>query len=291
MNKEEIIAVVQQCAARLGHAPTIAEFLAAGKVTKRQVRKNFGSHRRMLAESGVEREGSGYPIAMRSLFVDWARIVRELGRIPTVIDYDRLSKYSVRPLSNRFGNWRDIPEGMVKYAREEGLEEEWKDVLDIIVLHRQRAAGAAKTSGSTSANTATSTFRQPKLLDDQPAYGRPLPHGPLSYAPTNETGVAVLFGSLARELGFVIMRVQAGFPDCEALREVGPNRWQRVRIEFEYESHSFLLHMHPAEECDLIVCWSHNWPECPVEVLELAALAGSCPDSPISPNRCPHVPV
>jgi len=24
--------------------------------------------------------------------------------------------------------------------------------------------------------------------------------------------------------------------------------------------------------CDLIVCWVHNWPECPVEVIELSTL-------------------
>ena len=30
-----------------------------------------------------------------------------------------------------------------------------------------------------------------------------------------------------------------------------------------------LKHLHSAEDCDLIVCWSHNWPECPFEVLEL----------------------
>jgi len=30
-----------------------------------------------------------------------------------------------------------------------------------------------------------------------------------------------------------------------------------------------LLHGHEWSECDLIVCWEHNWPECPVEVIEL----------------------
>ena len=30
--------------------------------------------------------------------------------------------------------------------------------------------------------------------------------------------------------------------------------------------------MHPAAHCDLIVCWTHNWKECPVEVLELSKL-------------------
>jgi hypothetical protein len=44
---------------------------------------------------------------------------------------------------------------------------------------------------------------------------------------------------------------------------------QLVRIEFEQESRNFLKHMHLASECDLIVCWKHNWPECPLEVVEL----------------------
>jgi hypothetical protein len=65
---------------------------------------------------------------------------------------------------------------------------------------------------------------------------------------------------------------QAAFPDCEAMRRVEPGLWQRSRIEFEKESRNFLAHMHPASHCDLIVCWVHNWKECPVEVLELSKL-------------------
>ena len=48
----------------------------------------------------------------------------------------------------------------------------------------------------------------------------------------------------------------------------------RVRIEFEYESRNFLTHMHSTSECDLIVCWSHNWLDCPMEVIELKSLVG-----------------
>lgn len=55
---------------------------------------------------------------------------------------------------------------------------------------------------------------------------------------------------------------------------MGPNRWVLVRIEFEYESRNFLTHMHEASDCDLIVCWSHNWPECPLEVLALEKVLG-----------------
>jgi hypothetical protein len=54
---------------------------------------------------------------------------------------------------------------------------------------------------------------------------------------------------------------------------------QRVRIEFEFESRSFVKHRHPHNGCDLIVCWAHNWPQCPpnLEVIELnKVLAASC---------------
>ena len=98
--------------------------------------------------------------------------------------------------------------------------------------------------------------------------------GPLVYAPTNEAGVMVLFGAVAREQGFAITRVQAAFPDCEAMREIEPEKWQPSRVEFEFESRNFLIHLHPVDGADLIVCWKHNWLECPLEVLELSKFVG-----------------
>jgi hypothetical protein len=47
-----------------------------------------------------------------------------------------------------------------------------------------------------------------------------------------------------------------------------------VRIQFEYESRNFRDHGHPALGCDVVVCWRHNWPDCPpaIEVVELASV-------------------
>jgi hypothetical protein len=87
-------------------------------------------------------------------------------------------------------------------------------------------------------------------------------------------GVVYLFGLLGHRLGYVVTRIQSEFPDCEAFREVAPGRWQRVRIEFEFESRNFLLHKHDPKKCDVIVCWKHNWAECPanIEVIELSSM-------------------
>jgi hypothetical protein len=89
------------------------------------------------------------------------------------------------------------------------------------------------------------------------------------HEPVNEQGVILLFGMVAKDLGYTIESVQNEFPDCEAKRQLGPNRWQRVNIEFEFESRNFREHRHPVSGCDVIVCWRHNWDDCPIEVLEL----------------------
>ena len=36
-----------------------------------------------------------------------------------------------------------------------------------------------------------------------------------------------------------------------------------------HPSGNFLRHAHEPTGCDLIVCWEHNWPESPLEVVEL----------------------
>jgi hypothetical protein len=99
----------------------------------------------------------------------------------------------------------------------------------------------------------------------------------MRHEPVNEQGVVLLFGMLAKKMGYVIEAVQTGFPDCEAKRQITPERWQRVQIEFEFESRNFRDHGHPASGCDVIVCWRHNWEECPesIEVVELSAIIKS----------------
>jgi hypothetical protein len=60
-------------------------------------------------------------------------------------------------------------------------------------------------------------------------------------------------------------------PDCEAKRCVDRRneRWQRVRIEFEFYSSNFRDHGHDPDGCDVIVCWEHDWADCPLEIVEL----------------------
>ena len=264
MSREEVMNAIKQAAEELGHAPAIHELKAKTRVGAYDIRKHFGVYATALQACGLERRGSGYETTMRELFADWAEVARKTGRVPTVGDYELHSRYSLKPLMRHFGAWPRVAAGMAQYAREHGLEEDGKDVLEVVVAHlegRKRRPGSSKWDSP--------RILRPGLMPGQPVYGPPTVDAHLMLAPTNEQGVLFLFGAVARKLGFVVLRVQTEFPDCEALREMETDLWQRVKIEFEYESRNFLLHKHPAEKCHLIVCWKHNWGEAPVEVIEL----------------------
>ncbi len=266
MQKEDIIAAIKEYAGKLGgRAPSFPELRRAYPAMNMGViRKYCGVYAKALREAGFEAAGCGYTVEMDDLFRDWARIVRKLGKIPSLTEYDLHSKYSVRPLVGRFRSWGQAPRGLHKYAEQQGLDIEYGDVLNVIRAHYKGSPEATWISEATEPKP-----RKAPVLPDRPLYGPPMGPAALACGPTNETGVVLMFGMLAERLGFVVTRVQTEFPDCEALRQVEEDRWQRVRIEFEYESRNFVRHMHDPEGCDLIVCWVHNWPECPVEVLEL----------------------
>jgi hypothetical protein len=200
---------------------------------------------------------------MESLFQDWAETTRKLGKCPTITEYELNAKYSIRPLVRRYNGWKMVAAGMRTYIEEQHLEVQWKDVLDIIAEEYRPKKEVARTLAKT-----IPWMTEPKVLHDRPIYGLPM-FWPFSFAPINEQGVLFVFGAVAQDLGLCITHVQTGFPDVEAMRIVGPNKCQRVLYELEYESRNFLAHGHSVHECDGIVCWINNWPDCPVEVIEL----------------------
>jgi hypothetical protein len=275
VTKQEITSGIQECATKLGRVPTHSELAKLAGISRRVVRRLFGTYTRALRECNLERKGGGRKVEMEDLFRDWAGVVRKLNKLPTLFEYEELSRYSQGPLMTRFGTWSRVPRGLKQYVEEKGWSEDCKDVLAMIegrekglgerAVWQERAASLESGPGPANGNL----IRGPIMLRDRPMYGRMMRPYPLICAPVNEMGVVFLFGAVAERLGFWVLRIQTEYPDCEALRLVGEDRLQLVKIEFEQESRNFLKHMHKASECDLIVCWKHNWPECPLEVLEL----------------------
>jgi HNH endonuclease len=261
--KEEIITAIKECAAKLGHVPSQEELRRESGIGGKIFARQFGNYTRALRASGFEGRGSGFMLGMEELFNEWAGIVRKIREVPSASEYVLHSQHSLTPLRKRFRYWNDVPAGMVQYAMENGLEEQWGDVLEVARKYRReaRTGGWRRKPALLSSN--------PRILTDRPVYGAPFLPQPLCFAPVNEMGVVFLFGALAGKLGFIVTWVGTQYPDVEAFREVAPGRWQRVRIEIELQSRNFLHHFHDPKECDLIVCWEHNWTECPMEVIAL----------------------
>lgn len=242
---ESLIARLKEIAVRTGRRNIPEhEFRKATGISTYHVARALGSYSALREAAGLK------PPPNRK----WNRdaLLRSLrdaclkaGFIPPVSHIERFGTPCKASYYARWGDWRGTRRAL----------REWVEVNDpgfpfLAELPEERSGPKRppKASGAT--------------------LGAPLRYGPLMYEPVNEQGVVVLFGTLALALGFAIERVSSGFPDCEATQRVSGG-WRRVRIEFEYQSRNFERHGHDPEGCDLIVCWQHNWPECPVEVLEL----------------------
>jgi hypothetical protein len=264
MTRQEVRAAILALAEKLKQVPTVAELMKHAGIDRPEIRKHFGNYKQALEECNLEVPERGRKVEIDRLFIDWVEVVRAFKKIPTVWEYESRSKYSARPLTRCAGSWNMVPERMKLYAEEHGLEGEFRDVMELIELQGGRRGAAAASSIEVAAGVCSE-----RQKDSRPTYGALIAAWGHVYGPTSEGGVISLFGAMAVSLGFLILKIQTDFPDCEALRVAGKDRNRPVKIEFELESRNFLRHGHDPNGCDIIVCWEHNWPECPLEVIEL----------------------
>jgi len=104
-------------------------------------------------------------------------------------------------------------------------------------------------------------------LDD--IVGKPMELGVMRWTPTNEMGVVALFIEHRKELGFPLIEfIRTKFPDA-AVFENSSKGYIRRYIEFEFKSSGFKAHLKSKRKCHYVVCWEHDWKDCPVPVREL----------------------
>ena len=286
--RKHIVDSIVALAKRMRRTPSLLEFVARTRVTKHSVMRHFPRWNEAIKAAGLEPCRVYVRPANNDLLKDWAEVVRKKRGLPSRSAYLVTGKYYPRTIEKRFGGWPAVPEAFRKFAKG---KREWANVVALL------AAGVPNEKPLT-ARTNPQGCRLPSRQDryalqhwpgktghatlrDRATYGNPIDFREMRHEPVNEQGVVLLFGMLAKELGYVVEMVQTGFPDCEAMRQIAPERWQRVHIEFEFESRNFRDHGHPASGCDVIVCWRHNWAECPqgIEVVELSSVIKSLANS------------
>jgi len=263
--KEDLLAKAKEAASKLGRKTiSRSEFSRLTGISSNQVYQHFDGFNDFYAQAGlipykqnVRLEEDQLFSAMRDTFV-------ELGSIVTRTKFDKHFRFSVDVFKKRGLNWSAA---LVAFRK-------WVEQNDPTFPYLEQLPEEGTQSNSVSNPAAPLLHPNSNNLQTWSPiggrqYGEYISFRGLLHAPINEQGVVFLFGMLAAELGFVVEMVTTGFPDCEAKRRVGKERWERTRIEFEYQSRNFNSHGHDPNGCDLVVCWEHNWPECPVEVLEL----------------------
>ncbi|HYL63997.1 MAG TPA: hypothetical protein VE077_15370 [Candidatus Methylomirabilis sp.] len=276
-DKQQIITSLTAIAKRLGRAPSEREFNSFSGISTYYVLQFFRSWNDALRAARLRPYTLNVRAENRALLEDWGKVVRKVRGAPTRRAYTRVGRYNFGTIEKRFGPWSRLPEAFRNFARG---KPRWNDVVALLPSP-PRCGPAPKDQRHVPNEIASSTVPPAKTWHcqrkDRPMYGHPTPFRWLRHEPLNEQGVVLLFGMLAKDLGYLVESVQKGFPDCEAKRQVGPERWQRVFIEFEFESKNFRDHGHPEHGCDMIVCWRHNWEECPkhIEVLELSSVIKS----------------
>jgi len=265
--KQQILNSIVAIASGLGRAPTLSEFVRLAGISEYFVSQCFPSWNDAVRSAGLHANTLNVRLEDSELLKDWGEIVRANRATPAKRAYRRLGKYDPRTLERRFGPWSTMPEVFLNFAKD---HPEWADVVALMPVPVSKQEHA---SNHDSASPVLPKKTRHVPLKDRATYGNPTHFRGLRHEPVNEQGVLLLFGMLAKELGYLVEAVQTGFPDCEAMRQVTPERWQRVRIEFEFESRNFRDHGHPASGCDIIVCWRHNWDECPkhIEIVELSS--------------------
>ena len=273
--KEAIVTALREQAKRLGKN-TLTATEAGSVVAQSTITAHFGNVGNALVAAGLQRSpphsfaGHGAVISEGQLFASLLALEHKLGREPGHNDYQAHGEYSVKPLRKRYGpKWRDVLSHYSKWKGDRAL--------------RKRTEPPGQPEDGQTLSRAVERIAQQRAVPEQShatvfksaktpqLYGEPIDFRGLRHAPINEQGVVYLFGMVSRELGFYVESVQQGFPDCEGkhLHDRKRNLWAKARIEFEFRSSEFKRHGHDAEQCDVIVCWEHDWPECPLHVIEL----------------------
>lgn len=98
----------------------------------------------------------------------------------------------------------------------------------------------------------------------------PLMKGKEMRTPQNETETILLFNWLNQlyKLGFTLVYFSGSFPDA-----VYKYKNKEIKVEFELKSsrakHHFDDPTSKSTLCEMIICWQHDWAECPVDVFEI----------------------
>lgn len=260
MDRDTIIAQIRRVASESGkNSLSKTEFKSKSGISWWHFYKHFDSWNAAIEAAGLTPTDVSR-IDEADLFQEMKHVFVKSGGVCTHMKFMKLSGRSAKTYRRRYGKWVNTLKAFREWLQESGQDFPYLEQLPHSTESQPPKLPAQGPNRVVVWDTS-----------DAVTYGPFLNFRGLQHAPINEQGVVFLFGMVCFELGYVVEAIRTGYPDCEAKRRVSrkQDEWQRVRIEFEYRSSEFKSHGHEPGGCDVIVCWHHDWNECPLEVLEL----------------------
>ncbi len=282
MDDAAILQELRRVADKLGKdTVSLVQFKKYGRISFGSVKKRFGRWNAALEEAGLttrisryaHEPGRGAESAEVRLLLEIIRLTEELGRRPNKNLMATKGRFTTVPYQSRWGSFEAACEAAyAKYGNPL-----WSKHQDRPFRPPVDAEPDSKPVREADPYTAPPRQGLPRRRFQ---VGELIDFRGLRFAPVNALGVAYLFGIVSRELGFLIEAIGTGYPSCEGKRRVDPEgqRWEHLLISLEYRSSDFRDQHRALEECDLVVCWIHDWKDCPIEVLELKIPLGYLPD-------------
>jgi hypothetical protein len=214
-----------------------------------------GSLKKAFLECGVKLSENIFEATpFEELANEFLLVATELKRVPSLVQLRRRSKHGTYSFQSKHGGYDSFKAKAIGFL----LEHERTGPLKVLFENE-----LVRLNGNTNRSN----------LELRPhEHGRMLGFRAFACVPTYEQDVVGMFTAIAHEIGFEIISNRNAFPDCKANRKIegsARNRYKECLIEFELRSSDFKAHKHPVNGCDLIVCWEHDWKDCPLEVLEL----------------------
>ena len=273
--KEQIISEIKAIADRLGtKSLKQCEWTEHSSISLGAVRNHFGNWNKAVMDAGLNTTNTSQvtkdaqTISNSDLLADLIRLQKQHGKVTESL-VNSEGTFSTQPYRKR---WKSIKVALAEAFHTLHAGELITDKKEIPVNQNYKEAIPNISNKDIIGLTHGLHVPSEKIQTRKRSIvGQPLDFRGMRFAPVNEQGVVYLFGMVSQELGFFIESVRVKYPDCEGKRccDSKANLWEHLYIEFEYKSTNFVEHGHNPEDCDLIVCWIHDWKDCPLEVLEL----------------------
>ncbi len=273
ITKEFIIEKIKEIARQKGVTSLPKKiFIAESGISEYEYLKLFNTWNEAVTAAGLEAQDFAKPYEKENLFQNLREVFEKSDGLCSRTKFNKISSISHDSYRRHFGSWQEALVNFKKWLEDNKYDYPWiaelPDSLPEEIIEE------------TQEKSEEADFKKQWKAISGNKYGSFLNFRGLQHAPINEQGVIFLFGMVCLELGVIVEAVQSGFPDCEAKRRIDSKKdhWERVRIEFEYRSSNFLEHGHNSTKCDLIVCWEHDWKDCPIEVIELKKVLSELED-------------